>query len=174
MSVIKNLDKLTKKLSRTHQLVLQESKKEITRKTLAIQKDAKLNAPSAAGDLVNSIKKEVRVEGDEIVGRVYTKNDHALFVEFGTGLKGKGSASIVPKGVVLQYRETPWFVNIKDFPDYKRYNLITYTVGEETFVLIRGQKAQQFMSPAAKRYSGTVGKSVGTAISKQIRKELIK
>ncbi|UPU39339.1 HK97 gp10 family phage protein [Erysipelothrix sp. Poltava] len=119
-------------------------KKKLLERLWLSKKMQRLNAPSAAGDLVNSIKKEVRVEGNEIVGRVYTKNDHALFVEFGTGPKGKGSASIVPKGVVLQYRETPWFVNVKDFPDYKRYNLITYTVGEETFVLIRGQKAQQY------------------------------
>ncbi|WZU00616.1 hypothetical protein MGH68_13855 [Erysipelothrix sp. D19-032] len=50
----------------------------------------------------------------------------------------------------MQYRDTPWFVNAKDFPDYIKYKFVTYEVDGEIYILVRGQKAQQFMSPAKK------------------------
>ncbi|QIK57770.1 HK97 gp10 family phage protein [Erysipelothrix sp. HDW6A] len=175
MSVIKGLDKLLSKMNKAPKIVHDEVVKEVRRKTLAIQKDAKRNAPTGiTGDLRRSIKAEVESDGKGVVGRVHTNQEAAMYVEFGTGPVGKGTADIVPKGVILQYRDTPWFVNAKDFPDYDRYRFITISAGEETFILVRGQKAQQFMNPAAQKYKETVSDDMSSSIRKRMIKELKK
>lgn len=161
---IKGLDSLLRKLSVLDDVVLDGAQNGFTKSLLKVQRDAKRHAPRSSSDLANSIHTRVDKGEKSISGSVYTNNPHAMYVEFGTGPKGKGTAAIIPKGVVLQYRDTPWFVNAKDFPDYIKYKFVTYEVDGETYILVRGQKAQQFMSPAAKmnksKFSGEVSKGI--------------
>lgn len=53
---------------------------------LLVERDAKKKAPKGTGELRRSITSEVREEGGEIVGVVYTPLEYAPYVEYGTGL----------------------------------------------------------------------------------------
>ena len=58
----------------------------LTKACLLVERSAKQKAPKGNGDLRRSITSEVRNEGDEIVGVVYTPLEYAPYVEYGTGL----------------------------------------------------------------------------------------
>lgn len=51
---------------------------------------AKKNAPKGTGELRRSIESEVKVEGKEVTGIVFTPLEYAPYVEFGTGLFAEG------------------------------------------------------------------------------------
>lgn len=51
-----------------------------------VEASAKKNAPKDTGALRNSITSEVRTEGEQVVGVVYTPLEYAPYVEYGTGL----------------------------------------------------------------------------------------
>jgi HK97 gp10 family phage protein len=58
-----------------------------------VEGTAKQNARKDTGALRNSIKSEVKINGNEIKGIIYTPLEYAPYVEFGTGLfaeKGNG------------------------------------------------------------------------------------
>lgn len=58
----------------------------LTRACLLVEREAKQKAPKGNGELRRSITSEVRQEGDEVVGVVYTPLEYAPYVEYGTGL----------------------------------------------------------------------------------------
>lgn len=58
----------------------------LTKACLVVERSAKQKAPKGNGALRNSITSEVREEGGEIVGVVYTPLEYAPYVEYGTGL----------------------------------------------------------------------------------------
>lgn len=51
-----------------------------------VERDAKMKAPKGSGELRRSITSKVDVNGDELVGVVYTPLEYAPYVEYGTGL----------------------------------------------------------------------------------------
>lgn len=51
-----------------------------------VEKSAKEKAPKDTGELRRSITSKVEVQGDELVGIVYTPLEYAPYVEYGTGL----------------------------------------------------------------------------------------
>lgn len=58
----------------------------LTRACLLVERSAKQKAPKDNGDLRRSITSEVRENGEDIEGVVYTPLEYAPYVEFGTGL----------------------------------------------------------------------------------------
>nr|DAW69499.1 MAG TPA: putative tail component [Caudoviricetes sp.] len=61
----------------------------IKKVTVEVQGQAKALAPADTGTLRNSIK--MNYDSNKKEGRVYTNNDYATYVEFGTGVRGNGS-----------------------------------------------------------------------------------
>ena len=61
----------------------------IKKVTVEVQGEAKALAPADTGTLRNSIK--MNYDSDKKEGRVYTNNDYATYVEFGTGVRGDGT-----------------------------------------------------------------------------------
>lgn len=55
-----------------------------------VERSAKQKAPKGNGELRRSITSEVRNDGEEIVGVVYTPLEYAPYVEYGTGLFAEG------------------------------------------------------------------------------------
>ena len=51
-----------------------------------VERSAKQNAPKGTGELRRSIASKVEMQGDELVGIVYTPLEYAPYVEYGTGL----------------------------------------------------------------------------------------
>lgn len=61
-------------------------KNALTRACLLVEREAKKKAPKGDGNLRRSITSEVREEGGELVGVVFTPLEYAPYVEYGTGL----------------------------------------------------------------------------------------
>lgn len=87
-----------------------------------IERSAKEKAPKDTGALKNSISSEVKINGDDIEGIVFTPLEYAPYVEYGTGLFATDGGG----------RTTPW----------------SYQDDAGNWHTTRGQKPQPFMRPA--------------------------
>lgn len=144
----------------TRQAVLHASK-------TIVQADAKLRAPSNEGELRNSIKARVKVEGDRVFGEVYTNLHYAPYVELGTGPKGLASHAGISPDVNVSYRSTPWFVH-EDQIDVGKYHF--QKMGE--FYKMYGQPAQPFLYPALKDNHDRISRSISKYVSRKIREQI--
>lgn len=90
--------------------------------TMNVEATAKHLCPVDTGNLRNRIHMSVKEDGETIIGRVSNDTEYAMFVEFGTGVRGEASDYPKANQLGLSYR-----------PDWK------------------GQKAQPFMYPALKQ-----------------------
>ena len=103
---IKGLTSLTSKLNRISQMDL---RKRVNTATTLVHGQAVENAnfekSYQTGDLKGSIHMDVKKTSTSYQGRVYTNNDHAAFVEFGTGVRGNGSYPYDVDGLNLEYKE---------------------------------------------------------------------
>lgn len=133
---IKNADRLLHRLNNIANMELEDTMFKATKKVHAQAKAlAPTNKHEGGGFLRESIHMEVKKTSHSIQGRVYTNTQYAPYVEFGTGIKGKGTYPYDIKGLNLSYRDTPW----------------VYTPDDgETFYYTKGQKAQPYMYPALK------------------------
>ena len=95
--------------------------------TQLVHGQAKELAPVDTGQLAGSIHMQVKDTGKELQGRVYTNNEYAMYVEFGTGATGNGSYPYEIDGLSLEYRQD-WV----------------------------GMKAQPYMYPALKTHEKTI------------------
>lgn len=124
MAVIKNADRL---LSRLNNIANIDLKDTMVKATTIVHGQAKENANFQkgyqTGQLKGSIHMKVESKGKKCVGKVFTNNDHAVFVEFGTGMRGNGSYPYNIAGLKLEYKKA-W----------------------------SGMKAQPYMYPALKQH----------------------
>lgn len=115
--------------------------KGIRQAAIKVQGDAKMLVPVDTGQLRNSIKQDVKVERDKVIGRVHTNVQHAPYVEFGTGQRGEASASPPKYGGPLRYRQ-----------DWK------------------GMRAQPYLYPAATQNRENVKKIVVAVMKQELRR----
>lgn len=100
MSSIEGLDELLATLSGLGGNIKESCKKGLERGAKKIQKNAKYLAPvGKTGQLRNSIKTKSETAQDGAEAQVYTNLDYAVYVEFGTGQRGKESNIDRPEGV---------------------------------------------------------------------------
>ena len=98
---IKGIEKLTKRYNKIANMLPTEA---VKKTTTFVHAQAKELVPVDTGNLRGSIHMSVQTKGKEVVGRVYTNNDHAMYVEFGTGIRGNGSYPYQVKGLSLSYK----------------------------------------------------------------------
>lgn len=144
----------------TRQAVLHASK-------TIVQADAKLRAPANEGELRNSIKTRVKMEGDKAIGEVYTNLHYAPYVELGTGPKGQASHAGISPDVNVSYRSTPWFVH-EDQIDVGPYHF--QKMGE--FYKMYGQPAQPYLYPALKENHDRISNNISKYVSRKIREQI--
>lgn len=99
---IKNIDRLTKRLNNISDMDL---KKVIDKATTRVHSESKTLAPVDTGDLAESIHMKVKKTKEGYEGRVYTNLEYAMYVEFGTGIKGDGSYPYSIDGLTLTYKK---------------------------------------------------------------------
>lgn len=87
-----------------------------------VERSAKEKAPKGTSELRRSITSKVEIEGDEIVGVVYTPLEYAPYVEYGTGLFAEEGGR----------QDVPW----------------CYQDDEGEWHSTSGQKPQPFLRPA--------------------------
>lgn len=144
----------------TRQAVLHASK-------TIVQADAKLRAPANEGELRNSIKVRVKMDGDKVVGEVFTNLEHGVYVELGTGPKGQASHAGISPDVNVSYRSTPWFVH-EDQIDVGKYHF--QKMGE--FYKMYGQPAQPYLYPALKENHDRISNNISKYVSRKIREQI--
>ena len=132
-----------------------------------VQAEAKLRAPANEGELRNSIKVRVKIEGDRVFVEVFTNSDHGAYVELGTGPKGQASHSGISPEVSVSYRSSPWYVH-EDQINVGPYHFAKR--GE--FYKMYGQPAQPYLYPALKDNHDRVSRSVSKYVSKKIREQI--
>lgn len=132
-----------------------------------VQAEAKLRAPANEGELRNSIKVRVKMEGDRVIGEVFTNSDHGAYVELGTGLKGQASHSGISPDVSVSYRSSPWFVH-EDQINVGPYHF--QKVGE--FYKMYGQPAQPYLYPALKDNQERVSNNISKYVSRKLKEQI--
>lgn len=132
-----------------------------------VQADAKLRAPANEGELRNSIRVRVKMEGDRVVGEVFTNLDHATYVELGTGPKGQVSHAGISPDVNVSYRSSPWYVH-EDQIDVGPYRF--QKMGE--FYKMYGQPAQPYLYPALKENHDRISNNISKYVSRKIREQI--
>lgn len=132
-----------------------------------VQAEAKLRAPANEGELRNSIKVRVKMEGDRVIGEVFTNSDHGAYVELGTGPKGQASHSGISPDVSVSYRSSPWFVH-EDQINVGPYHF--QKVGE--FYKMYGQPAQPYLYPALKDNQERVSNNISKYISRKLKEQI--
>lgn len=132
-----------------------------------VQADAKLRAPANEGELRNSIKVRVKMDGDKVVGEVFTNLEHGVYVELGTGPKGQASHAGISPDVNVSYRSAPWFVH-EDQIDVGKYHF--QKMGE--FYKMYGQPAQPYLYPALKDNHDRISNNISKYVSRKIREQI--
>ena len=132
-----------------------------------VQADAKRLAPGNNGELRNSIKTRVKMDGDKVIGEVYTNLHYAPYVEFGTGPKGQASHSGISPEVSVSYRSSPWYVH-EDQINVGPYRF--QKIGE--FYKMYGQPAQPYLYPALRDNQERVSKNISNYVRRKIREQI--
>lgn len=96
--------------------------KQLGKACALVEKDAIQKAPKDTGALRRSITSEVRVQGNDIVGVVFTPLEYAPYIEYGTGLFAEDGGRT----------DVPW----------------NYQDDKGNWHSTSGQKPQPFMRPA--------------------------
>jgi len=135
---IKNIDRLTKRLNNISDMDLKDV---INKATTRVHSEAKTLSPVDKGDLAESIHPKVKKTKVGYEGRVYTNLEYAMYVEFGTGVKGDGSYPYDIDGLTLTYKQD-W----------------------------AGMKAQPYMYPALKNSEKYIDKLIKDGVKNNLRK----
>jgi bacteriophage protein of unknown function (DUF646) len=132
-----------------------------------VQADAKLRAPANDGELRKRIRVRVKMEGDRVVGEVYTNLKYAPYVEFGTGPIGQANHLGISPEVSVTYKSNPWYVH-EDQIDVGSYHF--QKIGE--FYKMYGQPAQPYLYPALKDNQERVSKNISNYVRRKIREQI--
>lgn len=147
------LDSLLKKLDKLGGNVDEVLYKSMQKQGKLVQGNAKDLCAVDLGDLRNSIISETIKESGKIVSTISTNNDHAAYVEFGTGKKGETTPAVDKYPGPLSYKQDKWKVNIPD-------------VGVRW---IEGQPAQPYLYPALKNNEEKVIENIKEDVKKAIK-----
>ena len=129
-----------------------------------VQPEAKLRAPANEGELRNSIRVRLKVNGNKISSEIFTNSDHGSYVELGTGPKGLANHSGISPEVSVSYRSSPWYVH-EDQINVGPYHF--QQVGE--FYKMYGQPAQPYLYPALKDNHDRVSRRISKFISRKMK-----
>ena len=122
----------------------------VRRQAEAVRAAAVLRAPSSNGELRGSIKSDVTVTDQEVVGTVYTNKEYAQYVEFGTGPVGAANHAGISPDVAITYRTSGWWISEDQIdPNVaEKYHFKCIEYEGKKFYYTTGQRAQPFMYPA--------------------------
>lgn len=132
-----------------------------------VQLEAKLRAPANEGELRNSIRVRLKVNGNKISSEIFTNSDHGSYVELGTGPKGLANHSGISPEVSVSYRSSPWYVH-EDQIDVGPYHF--QKMGE--FYKMYGQPAQPYLYPALKDNHDRISRSISKYISRKLKEQI--
>lgn len=134
---IDNLDMVIKGLENA---VIDDIRPGIEKACALVERSAKEKAPKDTGALRRSITSEVRQEGSEVYGVVFTPLEYAPYVEYGTGLFAESGGR----------KDVPW----------------CYQDDKGEWHSTSGQKPQPFMRPALAENREEIIRTIAREISR--------
>lgn len=102
---VEGLDKLLKKLNSLGDNINAGIVKGVSDATKKVQGDAKDLAPVDTGELRNLIISQVAVGENEVTGIVSSTAEYGMYLEFGTGQRGKNSDIPSKQDLDIAYKE---------------------------------------------------------------------
>lgn len=169
---IKNLTKLTAKLNKVSDL---DTKRIVEKATTIVHGQAKDLAPVNSGGgsgLAGSIRMSKKKLPNGWQGRVYTNQEYAMYVEFGTGTKGNGTYPYKLENITLTYQDSPWFIPVSEISDKdaKKYHFkkVHGKDGAEYYICY-GQEAKPYMYPALKNNEKAIKKLFKEGVKDKLR-----
>lgn len=142
--------------ARLSQLAKIDLMKGVKKATVHVQKEARALCGGfklPKGELRQSIYTATEYEGDICRGVCYTNNEHAAFVEFGTGPNGQASHAGISPNVDYAWGRKGWTIpgNAMSLSEAETYGLLPVEEdGEIIGYYTNGQAAKPFMYPALK------------------------
>lgn len=169
---IKGVDKLIKKYGNLQKVADQGVKKAVGQGTQIARAGAVLLCPVLDGELRQSIKSSVDIQGDRVIGSVYTNKKYAPFVEFGTGPVGEANHAGISPEVTPSYSQSPWWIHESQigWETAEMYHMFRIETEDGFFYRTSGQPAQPFLYPGLKNNEELISHTVGEMVSKEIRK----
>lgn len=172
---INNLEQLKKKLTKLPKKMekaIEQATYELVERTqtLAIER-IQSSTKYSNGELASSLQTEVVVnENGEVLGRVWSASEHALYREFGTGPVGKDSPKELPANVTPVYSTKKWFipVNLVSVDLEAVYGVPRITIKGQDFYMTKGQPARPFLYPSLK----DIEEQAPEIFKKEVHKEL--
>lgn len=138
------IDKLTKSPDRFIERIRQQAMQDAE----VLAGEQRKNCPAVTGMLRESIQTFCQRDGDVIEAGTRTKNDHAIYVEFGTGPTGDKNGHPLDSELGVTRKTEPWKVNIPGVG-------VRYT---------SGQPAQPFMYHAMKKMEPVIKEHFGSTV----------
>lgn len=174
MAEIKGLESLLAKLDALGGNVEEALETAILQATKKVQGDAKFLCPSDKGQLRNSIQATVENAEGKISGKVSTNNEHAAYVEFGTGPVGERSPKDLPPEVASQihYKADKWYIPADKVSEdtAEKYHFTKIKVGEKEFYISYGQPAKPYLYPALKQNKDSINRIISNSLKRSIEK----
>lgn len=170
---VKGLDKLMKKYSNLDNAVVGPSlEKAVGASIKMVQSEAKLLCPVNDGELRQSIKSAIELQGDKVIGTAYTNKKHGPYVEFGTGPVGDEEHAGISPEVSPVYSQSPWWIheNQIDKETAEKYRWFSIETPQGRFYQTSGQAAQPFMYPALKNNEDRATRDISGYLKREIRK----
>lgn len=124
-------------MSKLENIADMDIRETVVEATKLVHAQAKELAPVDTGQLAGSIHMNTKKTATGYEGRVYTNLEYAMYVEFGTGVKGNGTYPYKIKGLNLSYKDKGW---------------LYFSDKEDKYIFTTGQAAQPFMYPALKMH----------------------
>lgn len=143
------IDKFTKSPDRLVERIRQQAMQDA--ETLAGKQREK--CPVVTGMLRESIETFCQCGDDLVEAGTRTKNDHAAYVEFGTGPTGNEQGHPLDSELGVTRKTEPWKVNIPGVG-------VRYT---------SGQPAQPFMYPAMKEMEPVIKEHFGSSVKEVLK-----
>ena len=138
---LEGLDAMAEAMGERLEDVLPAAMKGVAKAAQGVAKDARLLAPVDSGDLQKRVRaRSPEINGDAVEAKVVANTEYAVYVEYGTGVKGAGSS--LPEGMPPATYRTDW----------------------------TGQVAQPFMYPAMKQNESKTKATIANEIRKAVEK----
>ena len=138
-----------------------------------VQESAKMNAPvGISGELRESIFTRTEKRGEQVTGICGTVNDHAAYVEFGTGPRGQAEHSGISPDVAVAYSQSPWWVHESQLTPgtAEMYHWSYIDTEQGRFYQVNGQPAQPYLYPALHDNQEAISQIVSDEVRKELRR----
>lgn len=135
-----------------------------------VRANAVLRCPGNHGELRGSIKTRIEATEQGYRGTCYTNKAYAMYVEFGTGPKGKANHAGITPEVTPAYTLKPWWVHESqiDKADAERYHWFSIDTPKGRFYEMVGQAAHPFLYPAMDKNKDRVVGKIKQIVKKQL------